>query len=492
VTSGTSPRRAFAGFLIGMILMQTAWILTMPAFRGSDEFDHVYQAAAVARGQWSTHEAAPHGRGGIVTIPESIVRAASRVCQYYDYVGHDNCFPIKTDGKGQAEVATAAGVYNPAYYLIIGTAARPFGGSGADFVMRAVSAFMCALLIASAAAVTARWASSTWPLVTFAVGLTPVLVYSTAMTAPNGVTYASATLVWASLIGLVRSRNQDDDRGLAIPLTVGAIALVATHTSGALWLALSGAVVITLRPLSEWADLVKRRWRTWSIATVVILLGTLLCVAWIRLEHTNQLGTKVLEDDPFPWARLPVYQILWALQAIGAFPLRGQPAPVPVYAIWGPLLLTALLALFRLGGRRIRLAGTATLVLLMVVPTILTVMSYRTESIAWQGRYALPLWLGITFLAGLALDQRVPSPSAANARVVFTLLAAAMTISTVHVGLREISTGPADPAAAFPGGMLLVGLLTLLGALAPLRAVVDAHAKRPKTAEQAQQTSRAQ
>ena len=467
MTGAVSPRRAFGGFLVGVLLMQAAWILTMPAFRGSDEFDHVYKAASVARGQWTARDPAPHGRGSIVTVPESIVRAASKVCRFYKYVGHDNCYPIRSVGQGEVQVATAAGSYNPTYYVVVGTLARPFGGAAADFAMRAVSAVLCALLISWAAAVTARWASTNWPLVTLAVGLTPVLVYSTTTAAPNGITYASAALVWASLTGLVRAAG--DSRGLVLPLTVGSVALVATHTSGAMWLALIGVVAVLLQPVGTWVRVLRGRWAVWTLAAAVVLTATALCVAWIRLQHANSLGTKVLEPDPFPYMQLPVYQLLWIFQAIGAFPLRNEPAPIPVYVIWGVVLIAVLVALFRAGRHRERLAAAVALFLLVAVPTVLTVMSYRTESLAWQGRYSLPLWLGLTSLAGLARDRRRAGVPLPHALILGSLLATAMTISTVHVGLHESSHGPADPVAvAFPGGMLLVGMLTVLGSLVPL------------------------
>lgn len=478
-----SPRRAFAVLLVSMLLMQGAWILTMPAFRGIDEFDHVYKAAAVARGQWTAPDGAPHGRGGIVTIPASIVHAASRVCQSYSYVGHDNCFPIGAVQRGQAEVATAAGSYNPSYYMIVGNLARPFGGAGADYAMRIATALICAFLIAWAAAVIARSATTVWPLITLAIGLTPVLVYSTAIAAPNGVTYASAVLVWASVTGLVRLGEGEDSRRFALPLAVGSVALVTTHTSGAMWLALIGVLVILLRPLTAWTQILRAQWRTWLMAAVVVVAATVACAAWIRYAHTNALGTEVEEAGPFPYHLLPTLHALWTLQAVAVFPTRNEPAPAPVYVIWGVLLVSVLVLLFRYGTRREKCVGAATLVAIAVVPSLLTVMTYRTEGAAWQGRYALPLWIGITTLTGLALDRRRTSPSVRLARVLFTLLATATAISTVHVGVREISSGPAAPLAAdFAGGMLLVGLLSVLGALSPLAIVrgqrhVEAHAR---------------
>ncbi len=51
-------RRAVVGtgFLVaaGFFLMQLAWMVTMPAATGIDEFDHIHRAASVASGHWGS------------------------------------------------------------------------------------------------------------------------------------------------------------------------------------------------------------------------------------------------------------------------------------------------------------------------------------------------------------------------------------------------------------------------------------------------------
>ena len=72
---GALPRRSvllrtLALTLLGVLLVQAAWVLAVPPFRGSDEHDHAYKAAAVARGDWSwDHEVSPMGWGAFVRAP---------------------------------------------------------------------------------------------------------------------------------------------------------------------------------------------------------------------------------------------------------------------------------------------------------------------------------------------------------------------------------------------------------------------------------------
>lgn len=66
---------------VGMLLLQTAWILAVPPYHAIDEFDHAYRAAGVARGQWVLTEQPANGRGLAVAVPRDMVEAASRQCE---------------------------------------------------------------------------------------------------------------------------------------------------------------------------------------------------------------------------------------------------------------------------------------------------------------------------------------------------------------------------------------------------------------------------
>ena len=51
-TSVARPGRCWL-FVFGRpLLLQSAWVLALPPFRGTDEFDHAYRAAEVAGGEW--------------------------------------------------------------------------------------------------------------------------------------------------------------------------------------------------------------------------------------------------------------------------------------------------------------------------------------------------------------------------------------------------------------------------------------------------------
>src|SRR5689334_13456598 len=116
--------------VLGCLLMQFAWVIALPPFRGTDEFDHAYRAAEVAGGEWlSDRPMAEHGRGHLVAVPRSIVTAAHPICASYAYTGVDNCTPVRTLDDGRVLVASAASAYNPLFYWVVGIAAKPFEGA---------------------------------------------------------------------------------------------------------------------------------------------------------------------------------------------------------------------------------------------------------------------------------------------------------------------------------------------------------------------------
>src|SRR4051794_34923318 len=158
------PARRFALLVfLGAFVLQTAWILAVPPFRGSDEFDHAYRAASVADGVWMPDTPAAHGRGDLVPVSRALVTAAEPICLTYRYLGPDNCFPVATTADGKVLIATAGARYNPVFYALVGWPAQPFDGAAALYAMRFAASLLTCLLLALAAWVVAVAFTTSWP-----------------------------------------------------------------------------------------------------------------------------------------------------------------------------------------------------------------------------------------------------------------------------------------------------------------------------------------
>jgi hypothetical protein len=455
--------RLFFVLVSGILLLQAAWAMVVPPFRGLDEHDHAYKAAAVARGDWSPHhEASEQGWGELVVVPRDLVIAAHPICVSLPYTTDDNCSPIEEVGGGNVTVASSAARYNPVFYYVIGSAARPFAGVNALYAMRATAALLCAVLIGYAGVVTRRWARTRWPLVALAMAATPILVYSTAVAAPNGVEMAGALLVWCSLLGLAsRSPDAADVRQLLVAACVGALPLVTVRALGPLWLLLILATLAWLFRRSDLARLLRRRDTVLSIASTALVIA--LAMAWTLAASTNQPGPGTDGLPGSPWKVMPQNWVLWVLQSIAAFPSRNEAAPAALYAV-ALLASWLLLALaWRVGTRRNRwvllgIAGVAS-----VVPIAFTVATYHQLGVAWQGRYGYPYALGFFLVAGFAIDRK---DAPASRTAVWPPLAAAATVLTtqligqLHVLFQQRSVSPlaGTPEWSIPSTTLIVAL----------------------------------
>ena len=97
------------------------------------------------------------------------------------------------------------------------------------------------------------------------------------------------------------------------------------------------------------------------------------------------------------------------------------------------LFVYLIVAGLRRASSRLRLAALVLLTLWVAVPMTLTVLSFTSQGLAWQGRYALALAVGFPALAGLALSRAGRGPRAIHCVLAVSLCALAQTISIVGV-----------------------------------------------------------
>ena len=85
----------------------------------------------------------PGGGGCWSGCPRILCDAAAGQCAALPYIGSDNCYPVEI-AHGRALIATSAGSYNPLFYWVLGTVAKPFHGVSALYAMRIFVALMSA------------------------------------------------------------------------------------------------------------------------------------------------------------------------------------------------------------------------------------------------------------------------------------------------------------------------------------------------------------
>jgi hypothetical protein len=412
--AGARRRRSTLAFgalvFIGTFILQSAWILATPPFRGIDEFDHVYRASGVAHGQWRLPERADNARGHEVAVPRHIVGAASAQCDVLPYTDPGNCFPIKELGNGLVTVATAAGGYNPLYYAIIGYPTKDMEGASADLGMRSLSASLCALGIAVAAVGLRMAGVGGWGQLGLLVSLTPMFVYSSIVPAPNGAEMVAGLCLWGALLALCREGAPRQVRVAWFGMgTVAASTLAMLRTLGPLWLAMILVSVIAWVGLRRTASVLRSLPRWWVGACGLVVVGANGVAAWWTVSAGLAEPSTDLEDATRSGSAGAVNwisrMVVWTVQLVGAFPYRDQPAPTGVYALYFAVVVTLLSLALKRGNGHERLLILGLCAVTLLLPVGLTMATSETQGVIWQGRYALPFVVGIPLLAGAVADR---------------------------------------------------------------------------------------
>ena len=387
--------------------MQLAWIVALPPFRGSDESDQAFRMASVARGEWhADYKTRVQARGNIVTVPKELIRAATPECSWYKYQSWDNCHVVRRVGGHYGTVASSAARYNPVFYWVVGIPARLLGGASSLLAMRLSASVLCSLMLAGIGLTVAQWARSAWPWIGCAVAMTPVVVYSTVLPAPNAVEMLGGLGLWTALLGLTRVNGDPlHERRLVWASVPFAVCLVGVRALGPLWLALIVCSFTAFVGYGRVWQLLRNNARTWGAATTVIVLAGIAAVGWTFSQGTDSLAHA---DNPYRemWRVLAWQPFLWVLQSIAAFPTRDEPAPPVVYALALIIFLALLGAGLLRSPRRLRMAIVAVSVLSLLVPLVISIVIYPHSGLAWQGRYTLPYSMGVPVLAALGLDLR--------------------------------------------------------------------------------------
>jgi hypothetical protein len=404
--TGSSARLGGARMLaLGMLALQLTWMFALPPFAGIDEFDHVYRAAAVARGDWFAEPAAAtRGTGAWLDVPSDIVKAARPQCEILGYTKASDC--IGTPHGRTTHVASGAGRYHPLFYAFVGTPALLFHGHAALYAMRGATVLLSWMLFYLAVTSVRRWARTPWPMATMAIACTPVLLYSCAIVAPNGVEMMAGMALWATTLGLTRARSRRDQDALMIGMAISGSMLATTRSLGPLWCLMILATVLAVSPpsCSLVASLVRRR-KFWLSASAIAVSGV-LSTAWIVGMGALNIGQKL--EKPMSWGTRLDYLVheipLWMLQSIAAFPLRNEQTRTPVYVCFLLLFLGLTVLGWQASRGRLRLSIIGAIVTVNAVPFIMG-LNQDADPGAWQGRYALPYAFGIALMIGAAIDD---------------------------------------------------------------------------------------
>jgi hypothetical protein len=461
--------------------LSVLWSLASPLFSGPDEPDHLIRAETVLHGQVVGEQTdPPNGGWRIVQAPDVLRVSRSIVGCFAFEPAKPACGPAFAGPTERTGMITRAGAAPPLYYALVGPpiALSPTGDG--VFLSRMVSNAIASALLAGAFTI-ATTRGGAFTMAGLLIGVTPMVLFLNAVVNPSSLEIASAALVWVAGLALFDPRAPG---GLVEPATlvafvVGSLMLVLTRPLSPLWLALILVALLLTSSRQRVRDLCRRR--DIRTAAAVTIATTLAAVVWLEVykplkgDNINPSGLSGLSALRVSFERLGD---MWR-QIVGVFGWLDAPSPLVVVVVWCAALVGIIVLAFALGSVAHRWSLAVTLFVAVAVPPLIQSTQLDTSQPIWQGRYTLPLAIGIPLVAGWALDRshhRLREPLRLHAQWMVAALALGHVIAFAFA-LRRYTVGVKGPIWFFghevwnpkvPASVLVMAFVTMCGVLVVL------------------------
>jgi Predicted membrane protein (DUF2142) len=404
--------------------------LANPVFAAPDEPAHVIRAHALDHGQLTGRE--PAGR-----IPRELrpVETSARVVRapeiYRPFTGPP-CFALQqgeafclnvVGPTGDVDVVTYEALQPPAYYAMVGVVTRVVRpGGGTVYAMRFMGALISGAFIATAITASRRMPSRRLLATGLALAVTPMVLFMSSVVNPNGPEIAASLAFWACGLALVSIAHERIDNRLVTAVGLAGCVLALSRQLGPLWLALIVLTVLGVTSRAALTNLARSRLvRLW---TALIAASVAAQVAWGLIVRPRD--ATLVDQAPSNRSSLEAAQeafgstLTWYREMVGWFGWRDTQAPVLTWLPWLGAIAFIFLVALAWSNRRYAAMLIALLASVIAVPVIIEATPYRTGTF-WQGRFTLPLAVGIPILAAFALASTQRAQGLVNSRFALTI-----------------------------------------------------------------------
>jgi hypothetical protein len=370
-----------------------------------DEPAHVVRAASLVRGQWvgSATVERDGDRQDLARVPETLAWPEVPCFAHRDAVTPACATAPAGRGDALVEVESDAARYNPAYYALVGWPSLVAPSTTTVYLMRLLTALLVAGLLTLAAVALREAAVGRWGFVALGYATTPMLLFIAGSVNPSAVEIAGGLALWATLLCWFGRPDPALDRRRAARAAVAAAALVLPRALGPLWLVLVVAGALLVVPDGRLGHVA----RAARPAAVAVAIVTLVSLAWTLGVRTVAVSTVDYPELESP--RRYLYSMVLSLddferQMIGVLGWLDTPLPSHVYLLWFGVLGFLVFGALAVGGLRQRVLLLALVALSAVLPILIQWPTAPELGIVWQGRYLLPLLVGLPLAAGWAVS----------------------------------------------------------------------------------------
>jgi hypothetical protein len=407
-----TPRRLWWSCLVVFCVLGGCWSLATPLFASPDEPAHVVRAASIVRGQILGSDPPKHSRtlhGSLMVDLPALFASASKVdCYAFMADTPANCAAFTGSSTREVEVPTSAGRHPPWYYAVIGLPSLPFVSGTGVRLMRLLNVALTAALLASALVTLLRFARFRLLALGFACSITPMLLFLAGVVNPSAIEIAAAILFWIAGYALVSEAPSRIDRRIVLRVAVAGSVLTLTRQLGPFWL---GIIALTLLALAG-REVIRVLWASNAVRIGVIAMigcsGAQLL--WIAATGTLDAANSNVPGVAGTTSQLATGSLgrglIYYHELIGVFGWRDTAPPTAVWLFWTAVLAGLVALAVFTASRRMLLAILSTAILTWFLPIVLEARSASTAGFFWQGRYTLPLAVGVPILAAFGFAGR--------------------------------------------------------------------------------------
>jgi hypothetical protein len=223
---------------------------------------------------------------------------------------------------------------------------------------------------------------------------------------PSATEIAAALALWVCGLALLSREHERVDKGLVTGVGIAGCVLALSRQLGPLWILLIALSILLVANRAALRNLARSNFaRLWA---VLIAACSLAQVGWNATANSLEVSRSGNQRVDIGTAEI-VRKSLGATfsrsqEMIGRFGWLDTPAPPITWVPWiagiGLLVLSALLW----ARRRYVTVLIGLVAAVIVVPVVIESAAYRDAGgLSWQGRYTMPLAVGIPIIAASAL-----------------------------------------------------------------------------------------
>ncbi|MFJ8626304.1 DUF2142 domain-containing protein [Kitasatospora sp. NPDC093550] len=412
-------RRTWWTAFIGFFLVCAGWALASPYDASPDEREHIVRAVGVARGEFAPKpEAAGGGTGAFQHVPASIVRDN---CWWFHPDKSAACAKAPGGDDTQVErVGTRAGRYNPVYYALVGWPMALWPNWLGLTLARLISSALVAALLASAAHALVAWTRHRIAAAGLLVAVTPITAHLAGSINPNGIEIAAGVALVAALVPTMLDPEQPLRRAAMVQIGIAGSVLMTVRALGPLWCAAVLGIMLVPATRERLKEL--RRFRpAWWAAGTLFAAGAAGALWTVVMKASEMMPVQVPPGITVSNAIRHEVVMRWPdyfTELIGVPSWLDVRLPGTAYYLWFLAIGCLVLPALAFGAWSDRWRVLAFFLAPFAVITLSDAVAAHKVGFAGQGRYMLPVAVGVPIVAAFVLGRRGVLDGARSASMV--------------------------------------------------------------------------